>query len=164
APIPTQRQLLAAASDGKLVYAVGGNDTKSDLATVEAYDPAAKTWTAVADLAQPRSDLSVAITDGRLVAVGGMSAGQVLKSVAVLDLMTRTWAGLPDMETARHGMAVDAVEKAVYAIGGSTGAGDRRHHRHRATNRPAPRWRRCPGRRWRRFRSAGARSAPGPAR
>lgn len=124
APIPTQRQLLAAASDGKLVYAVGGNDTKSDLATVEAYDPAAKTWTAVADLAQPRSDLSVAITDGRLVAVGGMSAGQVLKSVAVLDLMTRTWAGLPDMETARHGMAVDAVEKAVYAIGGSTGAGD----------------------------------------
>ena len=124
APIPTPRQMLAAASDGKLVYAVGGNDAKSDLATVEAYDPAAKTWTPLPELAQPRSDLGVAITDGRLVAVGGMSAGQVLKSVAVFDLMTRTWAGLPDMETARHGMAVDTVEKSVYAIGGSTAAGD----------------------------------------
>ncbi len=50
APIPTPRQLLAAASDGKLVYAVGGRSGGSDLATVEAYDPAAKTWTALAAL------------------------------------------------------------------------------------------------------------------
>ncbi|MCV7075242.1 Kelch repeat-containing protein [Mycobacterium szulgai] len=124
APLPTPRQLLAAASDGKLVYAVGGRNANSDLPTVEAYDPAAKAWTPLADLSQPRSDLGVAIADGRMVAVGGMSGGQVLKSVAVLDLMTRTWAGLPDMATPRRGMAVDAVEKSVYAIGGSTGVGD----------------------------------------
>ncbi|MFZ1178064.1 MAG: protein kinase, partial [Mycobacterium sp.] len=124
APIPTPRQMLAAASDGKLVYTVGGTNGNSDLATVEAYDPAAKTWTPLAGLPQARSDLGVAIADGRLVAVGGLSAGQVLKSVAVLDLMTKTWAGLPDMKTARHGMAVDAVGKSVYAIGGSTAVGD----------------------------------------
>ncbi|OBF54177.1 protein kinase [Mycobacterium sp. 852002-50816_SCH5313054-b] len=124
APIPTPRQLLAAASDGKLVYAVGGSNRGSDLATVEAYDPAAKTWTALAALPQPRSDLGVAIADGRLVAVGGVSSGQVLKSVSVLDLMMKTWDGLPDMATARHGMAVAAVEKSVYAIGGSTAVGD----------------------------------------
>jgi serine/threonine-protein kinase PknK len=124
APIPTSRQMLAAASDGKLVYAVGGSNGNSDLATVEAYDPAAKTWASLPDLSQPRSDLGVAIADQRLVAVGGMSRGQVLKSVAVLDLVAKRWAGLPDMATARHGMAVDAVETAVYAIGGSTGVGD----------------------------------------
>ncbi len=124
APIPTPRQLLAAASDGKLVYAVGGSNGGSDLATVEAYDPAAKTWTALAALPQPRSDLGVAIADGRLVAVGGVSSGRVLKSVSVLDLMMKTWDGLPDMATARHGMAVAAVEKSVYAIGGSTAVGD----------------------------------------
>ncbi len=124
APIPTPRQMLAAASDGKLVYAVGGTNGNSDLATVEAYDPAAKTWTPLAALPEPRSDLGVAIVDQRLVAVGGVSSGQVLKSVAMFDLMTKTWAGLPDMATARHGMAVAPVEKSVYAIGGSTTVGD----------------------------------------
>ncbi len=123
-PIPTPRQMLAAASDGKLMYTVGGTTGNADLATVEAYDPAAKTWTPLAGLPQPRSDLGVAIVDGRMVAVGGISSGQVLKSVSVFDLMTKTWAGLPDMATARHAMAVAAVEKSVYAIGGSTAAGD----------------------------------------
>src|SRR5262249_19527514 len=116
--------MLRAASDGKLVYAVGGSNGTSDLTTVEGYEPAANTWTPLPDLSQPRSDFGVAVTDGRLVTVGGVSAGQVLKSVAALDLATQTWAGLPDMGTPRHGMAVAAVGKSVYAIGGATGVGD----------------------------------------
>ncbi|GLE52716.1 serine/threonine-protein kinase [Mycobacterium montefiorense] len=124
APIPTPRQQLAAASDGKFVYTVGGTTGDSDQVNVEAYDPAAKSWTTLPALPQARSDLGVAITDGRLVAVGGVSGGQVLKSVSVFDLMSKTWSGLPDMATARHGMAVAAVEKSVYAIGGSGAIGD----------------------------------------
>ena len=125
APIPTPRQLLAAASDGKLVYTVGGTTGDSDQVNVEAYDPAAKTWTTLPALPQARSDLGVAIADGRLVAVGGVSGGEILKSVSVFDLMAKTWNALPDMATSRHGMAVAAVEKSVYAIGGSTAVGDR---------------------------------------
>jgi N-acetylneuraminic acid mutarotase len=124
AEMPTPRQLLSAASDGKLVYAVGGTDGTSDLTTVEAYDPAANTWTTLPELSEARSDGGVAFADGRLVAVGGESGGQVLKSVAALDLATQTWSDLPDIDTARHGMAVAAVEKTVYAIGGATGVGD----------------------------------------
>jgi serine/threonine protein kinase/N-acetylneuraminic acid mutarotase len=124
APIPTPRQQLAAASDGKLMYAVGGTTGESDLATVEAYDPAAKTWVALPALPQSRSDLGVTIANGRMVAVGGVSGGQVLKSVSVFDLADQAWSGLADMATARHGMAVAAVEKSVYAIGGSTAVGD----------------------------------------
>jgi N-acetylneuraminic acid mutarotase len=122
APIPTPRQMLAGASDGKLVYAVGGTNGTTDLATVEAYDPAADTWTTMPALPQPRSDLGVAVADTRLVAVGGMSSGQVLNSVTALDLTTATWSDLPDMNTPRHGMAVASVRETVYAIGGSTGA------------------------------------------
>jgi N-acetylneuraminic acid mutarotase len=121
AEIPTPRQMLAAASDDKVVYAVGGTDGTADLPMVEAYDPAADSWTTLPALPQPRSDLGVAIADARLVAVGGLSAGQVLKSVVVMDLATKTWADLPEMSTARHGMAVAAVDKSVYAIGGATG-------------------------------------------
>jgi serine/threonine-protein kinase PknK len=124
APIPTPRQLLAAASDGKLVYAVGGTTGDSDLVTVEAYDPAAKTWTSLPPLPQSRSDLGVTIVSGRMVVVGGVSGGQVLKSVSVFDLADKAWAGLPDMTSPRHGMAVTAVERSVYAIGGSTAVGD----------------------------------------
>ncbi|ORA14026.1 serine/threonine-protein kinase [Mycobacterium asiaticum] len=124
APIPTPRQLLAAATDGKLVYAVGGASGSTDSAAVEAYDPAAKSWSTLPPLQRPRSDLGVAIADGRLVAVGGLSGGEILKSVSVFDLTAKVWDALPDMATARHGMAVAAVEKTVYAIGGSTGPAD----------------------------------------
>ena len=124
AAMPTPRQMLGAASDSKLVYAVGGTNGTDDLTTVEAYDPAANTWTTLPDLATARSDFGVAVADGRLVAVGGESAGQVLTSVAALDLAMQTWTDLPDMGTARHGMAVAAVGESVYAIGGWTGADD----------------------------------------
>ena len=124
APIPTPRQFLAAATDGKLVYTVGGASGSTDSAAVEAYDPAAKTWATLPSLPRPRSDLGVAVSDGRLVALGGLSGGQVLKSVSVFDLTAKTWDSLPDMATARHGMAVAAVVKTVYAIGGSTGPAD----------------------------------------
>ena len=111
APIPTPRQMLGAASDGKLVYALGGSNGTSDLATVETYDPAADTWTSLPELPGRRSDFGVASADGRLVVVGGMSQGQVLKSVVALDLATQSWNGLPDLATARHGMAVAGVGK-----------------------------------------------------
>jgi len=124
AEMPTPRKMLGAASDDKVVYAIGGTDGTAELTTVEAYDPAADSWTSLSALPQPRSDLGVAIADARLVAVGGLSAGRVLKTVSVMDLATKTWAGLPDMSTARHGMAVAAVEKSVYVIGGATDADD----------------------------------------
>lgn len=124
AQIPTPRKMLGVASDDKVVYTVGGTDGTTDLPTVEAYDPAADSWTALPALPQPRSDLGVAIADARLVAVGGVSAGQVLKTVSVMDLSAKSWAGLPDMSTARHGMAVAAVDKSVYVIGGATAAGN----------------------------------------
>ncbi|BBY19689.1 serine/threonine-protein kinase [Mycolicibacterium litorale] len=124
AAIPTPRQMPAAASDGRLVYVVGGANGSTDLATVEAYDPAADSWTALPPLPQPRSDVGATSADGRLVVVGGRSSGQVLRSVAAFDVVTRTWTALPDMATARRGMAVASVGRTVYAIGGSTGPGD----------------------------------------
>jgi N-acetylneuraminic acid mutarotase len=124
APMPTPRQMPASASDGRLVYVLGGSTGTSDLTTVEAYDPVADTWTTMPALPEARSDFGVAITDSRLVAVGGMSSGRVLNSVEALDLTTSTWTALPDLASGRHGLAVAAVGKTVYAIGGSTSPAD----------------------------------------
>ncbi|QHP88074.1 Kelch repeat-containing protein [Mycolicibacterium monacense] len=123
AAMPTPRQMSAAASDDRLVYVVGGTTGSADLATVEAYDPAADTWTDLPPLPQPRSDFGAASADGRLVAVGGESAGQELGSVVALDFVARTWSPLPDMTGPRRGMAVAGVGRTVYAIGGATGDG-----------------------------------------
>ena len=124
APLPTPRQMLSAASDGKLVYTLGGSTGTSDLATVESYDPAADTWTSLPELPGRRSDFGVASADGRLVVVGGVSQGEVLKSVVTFDLAAQSWNGLPDLRSARHGMAVAGVGKTIYAIGGASGVGD----------------------------------------
>ena len=60
--------MLAAASDGKLVYTVGGTNGTSDLTTVETYDPATDKWATIPGLPQGRSDFGVAIDDAT---VGG---------------------------------------------------------------------------------------------
>ena len=125
APIPTPRQMLGAASDGKLVYALGGTNGAADLATVEAYDPAADAWTTCPHfLADVATSAWRSPTDGWWRS-GGASQGEVLKSVAALDLATAIvdWsAGLGN----RRAMAWQSprVGKTVYAIGGSTGVGD----------------------------------------
>lgn len=82
APAPTKRYLLGATTgcDGTL-YAMGGlaatseNPTPTDVAltdAMEAYDPAAGTWTAAAPLPTARVGLA-AVTgrDGRIYAIGG---------------------------------------------------------------------------------------------
>jgi N-acetylneuraminic acid mutarotase len=124
AEMPGPRSMLGSASDGQLMYVVGGTDGSSDVATVQSYDPAANSWRNLPELSLPRSDCGVAFADGRLIVVGGVSGGRVLPSVAALDVASQTWSDLPDMGTARHGMAVDAVGKTVYAIGGASGQGD----------------------------------------
>ena len=124
APLPTPRQMLGAASDGKLIHVVGGNSGTADVATVETYDPAADTWTRQPEMPGRRSDFGVTFADGRLVVVGGMSQGEVLDSVVALDVASQSWNGLPELATGRHGMAVAAVGKTVYVIGGSTATGD----------------------------------------
>ena len=47
APIPTPREHLGAASDGRYLYAVGGRELSAskNLDSFERYDPAADTWT-----------------------------------------------------------------------------------------------------------------------
>ena len=83
------------------------NKGTSDLAAVEAYDPAADRWTS---LPQLPSHAATSAWHHRWAAGGGggQAAGEVSRASA-LDLATVTWDGLPDMGTARHALAVAAV-------------------------------------------------------
>jgi N-acetylneuraminic acid mutarotase len=101
-PMPTPRQLLAAATgaDGK-IYVIGGSLSYAAPGTdvVEVYDPATDSWSRGPSLGIARKGHTASVTpDGRVWVVGGLGAGR-----SPLD--PREW--LPGGET--HG-PLDSVE------------------------------------------------------
>lgn len=135
APMPTGRAGLAAAVVGNAIYAIGGRTATGgpcsggglgELATVERYDIDTDTWTSVAPLPAPRSDLAAAVVGGKIYVFGGCrGSNNILADVDVYDPVTDTWSPLPaDMPTARAGMyAVARKGGTVYVIGGWDGVG-----------------------------------------
>ena len=134
-PMPTGRAGLAAAVVGNAIYAIGGRTLTggpcssggfAELATVERYDIDTDTWSAVAPLPTPRSDLAAATVGGKIYVFGGCrGAISVLADVDVYDPVTNTWSSAPtDLPTARAAMyAVARKGNEVYVIGGWDGIG-----------------------------------------
>src|SRR5437899_7750284 len=89
ASMPTPRRFLdAVRGRGGIIYALGGTvgsvgfPGTQELTTVEAYDPSADTWTAVAGLSTPRGALAAAVgRAGTIFAIGGFDGSSVLSSV-----------------------------------------------------------------------------------
>jgi N-acetylneuraminic acid mutarotase len=121
APMPTPRDHLAVASDGRYLYAVGGRELGPDrnLAAFERYDVRADRWTKLASLPTPRGGLGAAIVGRRLVTVGGEGSTNVFGTVESFDLVTGRWSRLPDLPTPRHGVGVAAIGSRLYVLGGA---------------------------------------------
>ena len=89
-PLPQAVSGAAAAlgADGR-IYVIGGQTTyksASAVPTVQAYSPGTKTWTFVAPLPGPRTDLAAAEgPDGRIYAFGGDDGQGRLDTVVALD-------------------------------------------------------------------------------
>jgi N-acetylneuraminic acid mutarotase len=125
APIPTPREHLAAVSDGRYVYAVGGRRLSSskNLATLERYDPVADRWQRLPSMPAPRGGFGAAVVGGNLVAAGGETPTGALRTVASYNFRSRRWSTLAPLPFAVHGEAVTAVGRSVYVIGGGRRAG-----------------------------------------
>ena len=70
AEIPTPREHLGAASDGRYVYAVGGRELSADknVGAFERYDPASDSWTELEAMSTATGSVG-----GRFLRVGGWS-------------------------------------------------------------------------------------------
>jgi len=130
ASMPTPRRGLGAAVLGNALYAIGGSSGTSPcggspLATVERYDIASGTWTTVASLPSPRSDLAAYAHGGKIYVFGGCSGSvvAVTNAVDVYDSVTDTWSSAPaDLPTARSSIyAVGGKGGTVFVIGGQAG-------------------------------------------
>jgi serine/threonine protein kinase len=119
ADIPTPREHLAGAGDGRYVYTVGGVALGQDLTALERYDPRNDTWKRLPSMKVARNGLGAAIIDGRLFAVGGENASEVLADVEVYDIAAQHWAKSTPMSRPRHGMAVVTARPRLFALAGA---------------------------------------------
>jgi len=125
APIPTPREHLGAASDGRYLYAVGGRELSAskNLDAFERYDPVNDTWTKLDSMPKAAGSVGVAFVRDRVVAVGGEGATTVSDDVQAYNVKTQRWSQLSPLPEGRHGMAVTTLSDSLYAIGGAASAG-----------------------------------------
>jgi N-acetylneuraminic acid mutarotase len=127
APMKTARNHAVSGVIGGKLYVVGGRgpgheaEDASNLASVEAYDPAADAWTDLAPLPTPRSGGAAAVLDGKLYVLGGGLPGNtVYKTIERFDPAAGAWEKLDDMPVAITGHRAVAVGTSLYVMGGFT--------------------------------------------
>lgn len=131
ASMPTARAGAVAAVVDNTIFVIGGRSSAAGpcnggpfLTAVEKYDVDTNTWSTVASLPGPRSDLAAVTHGGKVYVFGGCTAtGTVTNEVDMYDPETDTWTtGLAPMPTARASLAAGRSGQKVYAIGGWDGA------------------------------------------
>jgi N-acetylneuraminic acid mutarotase len=130
--MPTARAGAAAAVIDDGIFVIGGRQSTGGpcsggpyLQTVEKYDIDTNTWSPVAPLPTPRSDLAAVARGGKIFVFGGCtgtaSAPSVTNEVDMYDPQTNTWTTtLAIMPTGRASLVAGHSGDKVYAIGGTT--------------------------------------------
>ena len=116
------------------LYAVGGkNETKQELASVEAYDPNQDSWKKVADMKSRRFGAGVGALNGLLYAVGGFEFHEPVpymgstidyrfrKDVECYNPDLDLWTYVSELNTGRCRASVFAHDGLLYVIGGDEG-------------------------------------------
>src|SRR5947209_15719330 len=131
--MPTPRAGAAAAVIDDGIFVIGGRQSTGGPCSggpysgaVEKYDIDTDTWSTVAPLPNPRSDLAAVAHGGKIYVFGGCtgtaSAPSVTNEVDMYDPQTNTWTtGLASMPTPRASLVAGHSGDQVYASGGTDG-------------------------------------------
>jgi N-acetylneuraminic acid mutarotase len=124
APLPAgpRQETAVVALDGE-VYLIGGfNAGAAIVATVEAYDPGANTWRAIAPLPVAMHHANAAAVDGQIYVTGFLTGGGFTANGAVYayDPGTDAWTPKTSMPsgTQRGASGVAVVGTKIYVAGG----------------------------------------------
>ncbi len=121
-PLVAGRQGLAAASDGRRIFVLGGWDGAVEQSGVAMY--ADGEWSALNPLAAARTDAAAAWVDGSLYAFGGRREGIALSRVDRLQPDSgRNWSNRRNMPSTRFGSQAVAIGDRIHVFGGESNGG-----------------------------------------
>lgn len=120
--IPTRRDHLSAASDGRSMFTVGGRflSPGAVAAALERFDPLTGGWERLPAMPTARGGQGAAMVGGRLVVAGGEDPSGAYGEVEAYDLAAQSWSALPRLPTPRHGLSVEQVGTELLALVGGT--------------------------------------------
>jgi N-acetylneuraminic acid mutarotase len=128
--IPTRRDHLSAASDGRSLFTVGGRflSPAALSAALERFDPVANAWERLPAMPTARGGQGATMAassagTSRLVVAGGEDPSGVYEEVEAYDVAAQRWSTLPPLPAPRHGLAVERVGNQVLALVGGTAYG-----------------------------------------
>jgi non-specific serine/threonine protein kinase len=123
--IPTKRDHLAAVSDGKSVFAMGGRFIQPGATTsaVERYDPVANAWEGLPAMPSARAGLGATLVGGRILTAGGEDPTGTFGNVEAYDIAGARWSDVAPLPSPRHGLAFERVGDQVLALDGGTAYG-----------------------------------------
>ena len=102
---------------------IGGFDGTSNVPAdrVDAYDPAAKSWSRAAPLPAPRGGHAAVVLDGKIHVLGGGNGVSTLADHSVYDPATNRWSRLAPLRRPKGSPAAVVFGGRIYAIGGRSG-------------------------------------------
>ncbi len=120
--IPTRRDHLSAASDGRSLFTVGGRFLSPGAvsAALERFDPVTGGWERLPAMPTARGGQGAAMVGGRLVVAGGEDPSGAYGEVEAYDLVAQAWSALPPLPTPRHGLSVERVGTELLTLVGGT--------------------------------------------
>ncbi len=119
ADIPTPREHLAAASVNGTLYAAGGRQGgfATNMATLEAYDPAADEWTTdLTPMPTARGGIAGASFLDHVIVVGGEGDQGTFEETEAYDPASDEWVTLEAMAEARHGLGATPTLGRLYVM------------------------------------------------
>jgi subtilisin family serine protease/N-acetylneuraminic acid mutarotase len=123
ADYPTRIMDNAVGEYGGLVYSVGGVDGDIITAKGYVYDPAAKTWSPIADLPHGRQNAAGAFIGDTFYVTGGWGEDvRAVRSTIAYDRTTNTWRQLADGPVAAAAAGRAVLDGKLYLVGGCTNA------------------------------------------
>ena len=130
APVPEARTEVSVATDGSLIYLIGGfraeaEGSPSAPRAMFAYDPSADRWTVAGEIPQGVNHAGFAAVGGKLYIVGGFGENTFSPTgaVRIYDPAAGTWRDGATMLTPRGALAVAVVDGKIHAIGGNAPRG-----------------------------------------
>lgn len=108
APLANPRNHLAAASLDGVIYAIGGQHIRDEVAglvaDVDRYNPDSDSWTPMPALPKARSHIDAVERDGQILIIGGTNPGNTSsRDVTAFDPASGTWSNLPPLPGGAQG-------------------------------------------------------------